>query len=107
VLAWWQRQALRWFVLPRILRGGFPRRAPAPREIRPVGKAAHPDEAARRLSERCEEFLDRIARARAAGKGSVTHAYFGKLSALQAVKLLTSHANHHRKQFPVRSESGR
>jgi hypothetical protein len=100
LLPWWQRQALRWLVLPGILRGGFPRRAPAPRELRPRGEAAGPDEAARRLSDRAEAFLNRLARAEASGPATITHAYFGRLSGLQAVKVLTSHANHHRKQFP-------
>jgi hypothetical protein len=100
VLPWWQRQALRWIVLPGILRGGFPRRAPAPRELRPRGEAADPDEVARRLSDRAEAFLTRVATAQAAGPVRITHAYFGSLSGLQAVKVLTSHANHHRKQFP-------
>jgi hypothetical protein len=100
VVPWWQRQALKWVVLPRILRGGFPRRAPVPRELRPRDAAAQPDQAARRLSDRCEAFLDRIARAQAAGPLRITHACSGELSGLQTVKVLTPHANHHRKQFP-------
>ena len=34
-LPWWKWRLLRWKVLPSIRRGGFPKGAPAPREIRP------------------------------------------------------------------------
>jgi hypothetical protein len=107
VFAWWKRRLLRWVVLPRILRGGFPSGAPAPREVRPVGGARDTEEAIRRLSGRADEFLDRLTRADAQGAVRISHAYFGRLSGLQALKVLTSHANHHRKQFPAGAERRR
>jgi DinB superfamily len=102
----WRRRVLRWTVLPFILRGRFPKGAPAPREVRPEGFSASPEEAGRRLTERSEEFLARLAEA--AGKGSVrlTHPYFGKLSGLEVVTLLSSHARHHRKQLPAGDRIG-
>jgi len=36
----------------------------------------------------------------------LTHAYFGKLSAVDAVRLLTSHANHHRRQLSSKPGRG-
>jgi hypothetical protein len=99
-LPWWKRRLLRWKALPGILRGGFPTGAPAPREIRPAGQSESPEEAARRLAERSEVFLARLDEAARTRTVRLTHPYFGKLSALETVKLLTSHARHHRAQFP-------
>jgi DinB superfamily len=99
-LPWWKRRLVRWRFLPMILRGGFPKNAPAPREIRPTGHSATPEEAAQRLTRSAEEFLRRLAET---GRRTVrlTHPYFGDLSALQTVQLLTSHARHHQSQLPA------
>jgi uncharacterized damage-inducible protein DinB len=100
-LPWWKRRLVRWRFLPLILRGGFPKNAPAPREIRPTGHSASPEEAARRLSESAAQFLDRLGEAALGGPVRLTHPYFGGLSALQTLGLLTSHARHHQSQLPA------
>jgi len=100
VLPWWKRTALRWTVLPRILGGRFPKGAPAPKEARPRGGAASPREAARALRENAARFELRLVEAHAAGPVRLTHAYFGKLTAPQILKLVAVHAMHHREQFP-------
>jgi uncharacterized damage-inducible protein DinB len=99
-LPWWQRRLVRWRYLGLILRGGFPKSAPAPREIRPTGHSASPEEAANRLSENAAQFLDRLGDAALRGPVQLTHPYFGGLSALQILQLLTSHARHHQSQMP-------
>jgi len=97
-LPWWKRRFLRWKFLPTIRRGGFPKGAPAPREIRPSAASPDPEGAARRLSEQAETFLERLESACGERPVRLTHPDFGKLSALDVVRLLTSHANHHRRQ---------
>ena len=99
-LPWWKQKLVRWKFLPLILRGGFPKGAPAPREIRPTSHSATPEEAAHRLTRSAEEFLGRLAEAADRRTVRLTHPYFGKLTALEALTLLTSHARHHRAQFP-------
>ncbi|MEP6994615.1 MAG: DinB family protein [Acidobacteriota bacterium] len=96
----WKRRLFRWIALPGFLRGRFPKGASAPREIRPTGQSESPEEAGRRLGEGAEVFLARLLEAERSGPVRLTHPYFGKLSALQIVKLLTSHARHHGAQFP-------
>jgi hypothetical protein len=100
VLPWWKRLPLRWTVLPRILNGKFPRGAPAPREARPQGGAASPAEAARALREKAALFERRLAEADSVRPVRLSHAYFGKLTAVQILKLAAVHAAHHRAQFP-------
>ncbi len=98
-LPWWKRSVLRWVVMPKIRRGGFPRGAPAPREIRPVASSPDPARAATRLVGQAERFLDDLAIASRERRVRITHPYFGKLSARDAVRLLTAHAHHHRRQL--------
>jgi len=98
-LPWWKRQFLRWKFLPTIRRGGFPKGAPAPREIRPAAASPDPEHAARRLLEQAETFLERLESATRKRPARVTHPYFGKLSARDVVQLLTAHVNHHRRQL--------
>jgi len=62
--------------------------------------SATPEEAAHRLTRSAEEFLGRLAEAADRRTVRLTHPYFGKLSALETLTLLTSHARHHRAQFP-------
>lgn len=99
---WWKRVVLRWRVLPQILeRGKLPRGAPAPREARPQGGIATPQEAVRLLRERSERFAQRLAEAEALRPVRLTHAYFGRLTAPQILKMMAVHAQHHRAQFPA------
>lgn len=77
----------------------FPREAPVPRELRP-----DPERAAALSQERAIELL-RITAAEAyeslrdASRTQpafrFTHAYFGPLTALEAVRLLSAHTRHH------------
>jgi DinB superfamily len=101
VLPWWKRAPLRWTVLPRILRGKFPRGAPSPKESRPRGGPASPDEAARRLREIAGEFERRLAAAHAERDVRLAHSYFGKLRAPEMLRLAAAHVSHHRAQFPA------
>ena len=77
-----------------------PKGAPAPREILPTTHSTTPEEAAHRLTRSAEEFLGRFAEAADRRTVLLTHPYFGKLTALETLTLLTSHARHHRAQFP-------
>lgn len=100
-LPWWQRAALRWTVVPRILGGTFPKGAPAPRESRPAAGAASPAHAAQALREAADLFERRLLEEHAVRRVTLTHAYFGRLSAPQMLKLAAVHVSHHRAQFPL------
>jgi hypothetical protein len=89
-------------VVPRILAGKFPERAPAPREARPAGGAATPAEGARILRESAAKFERCLAEARASGPARVTHPYFGSLEACTILRVLSVHARHHLAQLPAR-----
>ncbi len=105
VLPWWKRAALRWTVLPRILMGRFPVGAPAPREVRPRNAPESPAEAVERLRAVADLFAVRLREEHSARPVRLTHAYFGRLSAPEILKLLAVHARHHRAQLPTRSSS--
>ena len=96
---WWQRRILKWIFLKRVLAGRFPKGVRAPREVRPTTTAPSPEEGARRLAERAEVFLERFARAHAQGRARVTHPDMGRLKGAVAVRFLTSHVRHHRRQL--------
>jgi uncharacterized damage-inducible protein DinB len=100
LVPWWKRQILRWKFLGPILAGTFPPGVPAPREVRPISTSKTPEEGARRLTECAELFLDRFAEAHREGRARVTHPYIGRLSGDVALRFLTSHARHHRRQLP-------
>jgi uncharacterized damage-inducible protein DinB len=97
---WWMRPILRWTFLPRILAGRFPTGVRAPSEVRPVATSRGPREGAQRLKERSEVFLDRLSRERQNRRPHFTHPYMGRLSDVEALRFLTSHAHHHRRQLP-------
>jgi hypothetical protein len=89
----WRRGALRWLVLPWILRTGrFPKGAKSPRESRPTGERSR------------ERLLQRLSGAEA-GLGEViatgaqverlTHPYFGALTVEQVLLLTVVHTRHH------------
>jgi hypothetical protein len=100
VVPWWKRRILRWKFLAPILAGTFPSGVPAPREVRPATTAPSPEEGARKLKDRAGVFLDRLERARQSGRASLTHPYMGRLSEVEALRFLTSHAHHHCRQLP-------
>jgi hypothetical protein len=101
VVPWWKRRILRWKFLAKILEGTFPPGVPAPREVRPTTTARTPEEGARRLAEHAEIFLDRFAQAHRQGGARVTHPYIGRLDGVVAVRFLTAHVRHHRRQLPT------
>ena len=90
----------RWIVLGGILSGKrFPAGGKSPPEARPVGPFPPPAESAARLRSAAESFERTICEAHRAGRGRITNAYFGPLTAPQALKLVAMHAEHHRKQL--------
>jgi hypothetical protein len=104
-IPWWKRQLLRWKFLGGIVRRGeFPSGAPAPREIRPGTDTLDQPAAIARLREAAALFERRLAEARAQRRVRLKHAYFGRLTPRQALKLLAAHAYHHEKQLPPRQK---
>lgn len=93
----WRRLALRWVVLPWILRTGrFPRGARAPREARPSAAPA----ARRALIERLEAAVTAVGGdlGRSGDPGfsrRLDHPYFGAMSVAHAVRLSAVHTRHH------------
>lgn len=99
-LPWWKRAPLRLTVLRRILvQGKFPQGAPAPRESRPQGGIASPQDAVRRLRENSERFAQRLSQAHASRPVRLTHPYFGKLNSTQILRLMAVHTRHHGEQL--------
>lgn len=96
-LSWWRALALRWLVLPRILRTGrFPPHAPAPRVFRPRVERGTQGELVRLLREHAGAFERALIAAHAATPGRrVVHPYFGRMSLRQMLRLLTVHTRHH------------
>lgn len=96
LLAW----ASRTFLLPAMLASRrFPRNAPAPREVRPDIAAAErvtPAEAAARLARAAADAAKelRLAADRRP-MPRVSHAYFGPLTPLATLRLLSAHTRHH------------
>lgn len=97
----WQRILLRATVGRRILRGkGFPRGAPAPREIRPEGDPGTRVEALAGFRERRARFQEAAEKTRAARPDArVTHAYFGPSSLADGVLMVGRHLQHHTAQL--------
>ena len=94
---YWQQLLLRLAVAPRILRGrGFPRGAPAPRELRP-GEGVARQHGLALFEERVRQFESAATRASAGQR--ITHAYFGKASVPTGVLLCARHIEHHTSQF--------
>jgi hypothetical protein len=90
----------RWIALGGILSGRrFPSGGKSPPEARPVGPFPPPAEAAARLRSAAEAFEKTISEAHRSGGGRITNAYFGALSAPEALKVVAMHAEHHRKQL--------
>jgi hypothetical protein len=90
----------RWVALGGILSGKkFPAGGQSPPEARPAGPFPAPAEAAARLRASGEAFERAILDAHRRGGGRITNAYFGTLTAPEALKLVAMHAEHHRKQL--------
>jgi len=92
----------RWVALRGILTGKrFPAGGKSPPEARPAGPFPAPAEAASRLRSAAASFERAICEAHRTGGGRITNAYFGSLTAPQALQLVAMHAEHHRKQLHV------
>jgi DinB superfamily len=101
-----QRLVLRYTVLPRLLTGKpFPPGARAPRETRPTKIIDDPVVALARLVERAAQFTRDLTENPDRQNVRLTHAYFGRLSARQALQLSTMHTRHHARQLPAISRS--
>ena len=97
----WKRRLLRWRFLGGIVRRAeFPWGAPAPREIRPRPDTLEQGQAVGRLREAAALFERRLSEAHARRRVRLKHAYFGRLTPRQTLKLLAAHAYHHEKQLP-------
>lgn len=102
----WRRFALRWLVLPYILRTGRFPRARAPRESRPGATPASRDELIARLDRATRGVVELVERDdRAAGR-ELRHPFFGLLSVVQVVQLSTVHTRHHAARMPGSRASG-
>ena len=95
---YWQRLALRWFVMPKLLAGGrLTRRVKAPKEVRhPV--AGEQVATLARLRELAETLERELESAAARGAVRFTHPYFGALDAVQTLRFCAFHAAHHEAQ---------
>jgi hypothetical protein len=97
----WRLLLLRWRVLPRVLAEGRLPLAPAVRELRPAPEPRARAVVAAELRERGGRFDEALTRSFAAGAGRLTHPFFGSLSALQTLRLVTIHIDHHAQQLPA------
>jgi hypothetical protein len=99
-LPYWKQVFIRWRFLPVILhQGRFPKTR-APREIRPPDEPRAKAIVIEALEADAHSFEDGLTRARAEGRGSLTHPYFGRLRAEKMLGLITAHTEHHRRQLP-------
>jgi hypothetical protein len=97
-----RRTLLRWVLLPHILfHRSFPVRAPAPREVRPSESGADQEAVAGRLRDLAARFEHAITLARSRAGAGLTHPYFGRIPPLRALRFVTVHLEHHRRQVPV------
>jgi hypothetical protein len=94
---WWQRIVLRLVHLPHILRTGtIPRDVPAPRELRPRGEELDRELLLARFQDASRELEIGL---QANRRLKLTHPYFGRLTAADALRFLTTHTKHHEKQL--------
>jgi hypothetical protein len=99
-LSWWKAAWLRLRFLPGILqRGHFPK-APAPREIRPPESPRAKDLVLEALRANAARFEEELTKARASGRGRLTHPYFGRLGPEKVLGFIAAHTEHHRQQLP-------
>ncbi|HEX2059479.1 MAG TPA: DinB family protein [Thermoanaerobaculia bacterium] len=102
----WQRVLLRLFLVPRLLRGGaFPKRARAPRELRPGPPSGTQAEVIAKFRARAAEFEAAADEAQKRPRGGVlTHAYFGRSNVATGVLLCARHMQHHQRQLASDSQ---
>lgn len=103
---WWQRLFLRLFYLPGILRTGrMPRRAPAPREIRPANTAYDRPSTLDHLRREGDRFLEAMTAIDLSTFKGLTHPFFGKLAPFASIRIITIHVRHHHEQVPSAQRS--
>lgn len=95
----WRQTVSRWIVLPHILfHRSFPLRAPAPRELRPVGTRGPKAVAVDALASAGDRFGAEMETAVHGGGGWLTHPYFGRVDPVRAMRFVAVHLEHHRRQ---------
>jgi hypothetical protein len=99
-LPWWKATLLRWRFLPRILRDGHFPKAPAAREIRPPESPRPKAAVLEALGADASRFEEELTSARDAGRGRLTHPYFGRLGPEKVLRFIAAHTEHHRRQLP-------
>lgn len=96
----WKRWLLRWTILPRVLRyGRIPPGVRAVREVRPGDGPFDRAEELGRLRSQCELINAALGPDSKAPGARVTHPFFGKLDAQQALRFCTVHTAHHQRQL--------
>lgn len=105
-------RVLRTVVLPVILlTDRFPRGVPAPKEVAPDTAASAQlsrETALARLERAAQQAAKNLQLAAGEDPGArVTHAYFGALSHLAALRVLSAHTRHHTRALAWQSEHGR
>lgn len=98
-----KRIILRLTVMPRLLRtGNFPPGVRAPRGVVPAGPGGDRPTVLRRFAD-CAAAFEAAMRAQLdAGRGRMTHPFFGGLTAWQGIRFVELHVRHHRRQLPAR-----
>jgi hypothetical protein len=95
-----RRWLLRVTVLPRLLRSGrFAAGVRAPKETRPQQSAPTAEAGVAALESEVRGFVEELDQGTRTRRVTLTHAYFGRLSAAQALRLCTIHVAHHTRQL--------
>lgn len=98
---WYTRLLARYWFLPAVLRTGrIPSGVPSPREVRPQPTEATRSDALLRFRSLASEFEREITARRSAGGVTLTHPYFGALTAEQSIRFVEVHIRHHSRQLP-------
>jgi hypothetical protein len=99
----WKRVLLRATVMQRLLRGHFPRNAPAPRETRPQNAPASVELGVHRLEMAFDAFRTLAMNTDVRRRARLTHPYFGGVGMAPAVRFMAVHTRHHHAQLAHRS----
>ena len=100
VVPFFKRAILRYTVLPRLLRSGrFAIGVRAPKETRPRTSQPTPAKGVAVLETEVRGFDEALEAGVRRGRVSLTHAYFGRLNARQALRLCAIHTAHHTNQL--------
>jgi len=95
-----RQRLLRWIFMPHILfHRSLPMRVVSPREARPAEVTAPRAAVLRRLRELGVRMEVELERAMEAGRGTLTHPYFGTIPPLKAMRLMAVHIEHHTRQI--------